>query len=174
MWPLLKKDGLGVQYIATFLLWNRIIGHNPAKPRFRSFIEILSTVRPMPCFPPPSLTKIFQLFYAGAFLLHFVELLVPPPARYPDIYPVLNVLISTPVFFLVWLWSIKCGVEVGWAFSGLGGHADSAERKTTGDAGRMTASASTPHEGAANGSFRQTGGRTVSLGHLQGSKSRPL
>jgi len=50
-----------------------------------------------------------------------LELVIQPPARYPDLFPVLNVLVSTPVFGLVWLWSIKSGVEVGWAVVGLGG-----------------------------------------------------
>ena len=43
-----------------------------------------------------------------------------PPSRYPDLFPVLNVLISTPVFVLIWLWSIKCGIEIQWALGGLG------------------------------------------------------
>ena len=47
-------------------------------------------------------------------------MMITPPSRYPDLFAVLNVLISTPVFGLTWLWSIKCGVEVGWALSGLG------------------------------------------------------
>ena len=47
-------------------------------------------------------------------------MMIIPPSRYPDLFAVLNVLISTPVFVLTWLWSIKCGVEVGWALSGLG------------------------------------------------------
>ena len=47
-------------------------------------------------------------------------MIITPPSRYPDLFAVLNVLISTPVFALTWLWSIKCGVEVGWALSGLG------------------------------------------------------
>lgn len=54
--------------------------------------------------------------------LHIIELLIPPPSRYPDIYPVLNVLVSTPVFIFIWLWSIKCGMEAGWALSGIGGN----------------------------------------------------
>lgn len=49
-----------------------------------------------------------------------MEMMISPPSRYPDLFAVLNVLISTPVFMLTWLWSIKCGVEVGWALSGLG------------------------------------------------------
>ena len=29
MWPLLKKDGLGLPYLAILVLWNRLIGYNP-------------------------------------------------------------------------------------------------------------------------------------------------
>jgi hypothetical protein len=57
--------------------------------------------------------------YSAAFALHALELVIAPPARYPDLFPVLNVVISTPVFVLIWLWSIKCGVEVAWALGGL-------------------------------------------------------
>jgi len=45
MWPLLKRDGLGVQYIATLLLWCRLVGHNPFRLRTDSFVGLLSTVR---------------------------------------------------------------------------------------------------------------------------------
>ena len=53
--------------------------------------------------------------------LHVLEFLMPAPARYPDLYPVLNVLISTPVFVLTWLWSMKRGLEARWALGSLGG-----------------------------------------------------
>lgn len=48
MWPLLKRDGLGMQYIATLLLWCRLVGHNPFRLRTDSFVGVLSTVR-SPC-----------------------------------------------------------------------------------------------------------------------------
>jgi alpha-1,3-glucosyltransferase len=54
-------------------------------------------------------------------LLHLLEMVVTPPARYPDLFPVLNILVSTPVFGLIWLWSIKRGIQVGWAIAGLPG-----------------------------------------------------
>ncbi|KAJ7672726.1 ALG6, ALG8 glycosyltransferase family-domain-containing protein [Mycena rosella] len=76
MWPLLKREGLGLLSLAV---------------------------------------------YVAGLGLHALELIISPPARYPDLFAVLNVLISTPVFGLVWLWSIKCGVEVSWALGGLGG-----------------------------------------------------
>ncbi|CAA7261601.1 unnamed protein product [Cyclocybe aegerita] len=112
MWPLLKRDGLGVQYIALLALWNRVVGHHPVRMP-KSFVQLLSTV-----------------VYIAAFSLHLLELVANPPQRYPDLYPVLNVLISTPVFVLVWLWSIKCGVEVGWALGGWGGSSNSSRTLT--------------------------------------------
>jgi alpha-1,3-glucosyltransferase len=51
--------------------------------------------------------------------LQFLQLFVSPPARYPDIFTVLNVLCSAGVFGLSWLWSIKRGIEVNWALGGL-------------------------------------------------------
>ncbi|TRM64053.1 ALG6, ALG8 glycosyltransferase family-domain-containing protein [Schizophyllum amplum] len=89
MWPLLRRDGLGVQYIALLLLWNRLIGYNPVRLPAWSFVQVLSV-----------------LVYAAAFALHILELAFAPPARFPDLYPVLNVLVSTPVFAAAWLWSI--------------------------------------------------------------------
>lgn len=50
MWPLLKRDGLGVQYVALLLLWNRVIGHNPFR-RPQSFIQYFSMVRRFYFFP---------------------------------------------------------------------------------------------------------------------------
>ncbi|KAF7314320.1 Glycosyltransferase family 57 protein [Mycena kentingensis (nom. inval.)] len=103
MWPLLRRDGLGIQYLALSILWNRLLGYNPFRLPARSFIQLLSLG-----------------VYAAIFALHALEVVVAPPARYPDLFPVLNVLISTPVFMLVWIWSVKCGVQAIWALGGLG------------------------------------------------------
>jgi len=103
MWPLLKKDGLGVQYIAMLVLWNRLIGYNPFS------------------WPPKSTTHLFSLAVClAAITLHVLELVVTPPRRYPDLFPVLNVLVCTPVLVLAWLWSIKSGMEVAWTVGGVG------------------------------------------------------
>jgi len=69
-------------------------------------------------------------------------MLVKPPTQYPDIYPVLNVLISTPVFGFAWLWSIKCGVEVGWAMGGLGSGSTSMTKKANTPAETIASSSS--------------------------------
>lgn len=62
----------------------------------------------------------FQAVYTACLAVHALESFIQPPPNLPDIYPVLNVLISTPVFALAWLWSIKRGVEVAWSIHGLG------------------------------------------------------
>ncbi|KAF9645754.1 ALG6, ALG8 glycosyltransferase, partial [Thelephora ganbajun] len=103
MWPLLKRDGLGIQYVTLTVLWNAALGYTPFK-RPKTFFQFVSLVAPSTC-----------------ITLHLLELVVHPPARYPDLFPVLNVLVSTPVLGLIWLWSIKSGIEVGWAIAGLGG-----------------------------------------------------
>ena len=56
----------------------------------------------------------------------------------------LNVLISTPVFVLIWLWSIKCGVEVAWALGGLSSSSSPPVNPTT--AGPVRAGSLVPEE----------------------------
>jgi alpha-1,3-glucosyltransferase len=48
------------------------------------------------------------------------EILFLPPASLPDLYPVLNVLLSASIFGLSWIWSIKRLVEISWAMGPLG------------------------------------------------------
>ncbi|KAF4590166.1 Glucosyltransferase-like protein [Pleurotus pulmonarius] len=145
MWPLLKRDGLGLQYIITMLFWNRLIGYDPRRLPSRSFVQLLSFA-----------------VYGAAGLLHLAEFILPAPARYPDIFPVLNVLISTPVFILAWLWSIKNGIEVGWALGGLG-----QARKTTSTA-PATAAAS-----LAEATVKRGVTRAASLGFSNGRRRAP-
>ena len=47
MWPLLKREGLGLQYGALLVIWNRLIGYNPfvVTKQQRSFVQILAFVR---------------------------------------------------------------------------------------------------------------------------------
>lgn len=46
MWPLLKRDGLAIEYIATLLLWNRLIGYNPFKTP-KSLVQVVALVCPI-------------------------------------------------------------------------------------------------------------------------------
>ncbi|KAI6140592.1 glycosyltransferase family 57 protein [Pisolithus tinctorius] len=151
MWPLLKRDGLGVQYIATLLLWCRLVGYNPFCLRLDSFVGLLSTA-----------------VNAAMILLHLLELIVTPPNRYPDLFPVLNVLVSTPVFGFIWLWSIKRGIEVGWALGGLPGSGTDRGFKDHDDGNPTEELLNLPTAGPVKSVRREHGARAVSLGHASG------
>ncbi|QRV77618.1 alpha-1,3-glucosyltransferase [Ceratobasidium sp. AG-Ba] len=85
MWPLLKRDGQGLNYFVLTLLWNYVIGYDPTEL-------------------PSSLVKYISLgAYATLGLIHILEAAISPPARYPDLFPVLNVLLSAPVFGMTWI-----------------------------------------------------------------------
>lgn len=96
-----------------------------------------------------------------------MELMFQPPVRLPDLFPVLNVLISTPVFALVWLWSIKCGFEIAWAMGGLPG---SSKPKIEPDV-KVEQSVN----GGSKGNIgRESGARAMSLGFSQGRQRAPF
>ncbi|THU87032.1 hypothetical protein K435DRAFT_731058 [Dendrothele bispora CBS 962.96] len=155
MWPLLKRDGLGLQYFILLGAWNRAIGYNPFKEpvlSLKSFVQLLSIS-----------------VHIAAAVLHILELLFDPPSRYPDLFTVLNVLISTPVFFCTWLWSIKCCIEVSWALGGLTGSGTSSGARPS---SRAASVVSAGDEGVVlpnlreklDGNHKGDRARTVSLG----------
>jgi alpha-1,3-glucosyltransferase len=61
-----------------------------------------------------------QVLYPVIALHHLLELLLAPPTRYPDIYPVTNVLISCSVFVLLWMWAHGRLMEEVWGIGGFG------------------------------------------------------
>ncbi|KDQ15002.1 glycosyltransferase family 57 protein [Botryobasidium botryosum FD-172 SS1] len=103
MWPLLRKDGQGMECFVLVFLWNHLIGYSPLRM-------------------PLSLHKLLALAtYSVIAVLHLAEFTISPPARYPDLYPVLNAVLCAGVFGIVWLVGMKKQFEAGWAIAGLGG-----------------------------------------------------
>jgi alpha-1,3-glucosyltransferase len=109
MWPLLQRDGLALQYITLILLWNWSIGHRP--------FQGLKSSR-------QTFAAWFGAFaHFGMLSLHALEILFPLfstwtdpiTLRYPDLFAVLNVLLCTPCLLLIWAWSLKRQLEVGFA-----------------------------------------------------------
>jgi len=99
MWHLLIKDGQSLQYGILAFAWNYLLGYNPMKM-------------------PSSFIKLISLCAYGTFsVLHFAQMLFDPPARYPDLFLVLNVLICFFVFGACWLYGMKRQIEVGFAVS---------------------------------------------------------
>ena len=113
------------------------------------------------------------MVYLGCALLHLLELVYRPPARYPDLFPVLNVLLSTPVFFFIWLWSIKSIIEARWTVGGLSVVEPKEKKSDPGvafpseDTGSVS-SALAPPDGARN--RREGGLRVRSLGFAAGKR----
>ena len=112
------------------------------------------------------LSDLTKVIYVACMTLHVLELLISPPSRYPDIFPVLNVLISTPVFVLVWLWSIRCGVETGWALGGLPGSSHAVKANPC-DSTTMNYEWKGSGGDQVDGLRRDMGARAVSLGFSQ-------
>ncbi|KAN0063395.1 Glucosyltransferase-like protein [Thecaphora frezii] len=105
MYPLLKRDGQGLQYVVLLVGWNWLIG-----ARFWRFRGA-------------GLGQLFGFtIHIAILLLHLLELLLPTVLpqlqaeiwrRYPDIYPVLNVWLSTPVFVVLWIWATARQWQIG-------------------------------------------------------------
>ncbi|KAL9940865.1 hypothetical protein V8E36_000353 [Tilletia maclaganii] len=115
LWPLLAKDGVALQYAVMLFFWNWVIGHRP-------FSELLAGRQTF-------VGWFGGLVHVAMVGLHVLEIGLPYllspssldrlTARYPDLFPVLNVVLCTPVFGLIWLWSLKRQLEIGFSV-GLG------------------------------------------------------
>ncbi|RPA86560.1 ALG6, ALG8 glycosyltransferase [Ascobolus immersus RN42] len=87
MYPLLRRDGLVLQYLVTTGLWAYLTG----------FWNL----------PTDALGKLVQIGgYLGMVGLHVAELAVGPVARFPDLWVVGNVLLSFGVFAWAYLWTV--------------------------------------------------------------------
>lgn len=93
MWPLLKKDGLILQYIVVLFLSNFLIGGFSLGSR--------NTL-----FPPRNILwkLVIICSYVGAFIIHFIDYFYLPPVKYPDLWVILNTTLSFGCFGLFWLW----------------------------------------------------------------------
>jgi hypothetical protein len=63
--------------------------------------------------------RLWQAAYAAIFSIHALELAFRPPARFPDLFVVLNLTLSAAIFGLAYLWSLTRLVEEAWAMAGL-------------------------------------------------------
>ncbi|KAL0083249.1 ALG6, ALG8 glycosyltransferase family-domain-containing protein [Phycomyces blakesleeanus] len=96
MFPLLKREGLEIPYVATTLLWNYLLGDYPK--------STLSTLR-----------NTINVVYAGFIGWHFIDLTVAPPEKLPDLFVVLNAAMSFTGLGLV----TPLGVGVNHAWQNL-------------------------------------------------------
>lgn len=115
LWPLLKKDGLVLQYCVMFLFSNWLIGN---------FSFVTPTFLPKFLTPGPSISDVDDNYrresllpnhiiwrliivgsYVGMGIIHFLDWYVQPPQRYPDIWVLANCVLSFTCFVVFWLWN---------------------------------------------------------------------
>lgn len=99
LWPLLKREGLVLQFFATTLCWNWLVGNFNFLTQFKLRTYLL-----------PSTGIFWKLIlvitYALMFAYHVIEWFVPAPARYPDIFVITNATLSFGCFGLFWLYTL--------------------------------------------------------------------
>ncbi|CAI4951660.1 AVN_HP_G0007090.mRNA.1.CDS.1 [Saccharomyces cerevisiae] len=115
LWPLLKKDGLHLQYAVSFLLSNWLIGNfSFITPRFLpksltpgpSISSINSDYRRRSLLPYNVVWKSFIIgTYIAMGFYHFLDQFVAPPSKYPDLWVLLNCAVGFICFSIFWLWS---------------------------------------------------------------------
>lgn len=95
MSPLLRRDGLLLQYAALTLLYAWLLG----------------TFSRLPSHPFAKLVHVGT--YAAIVLLHAAEFFVGTVSRYPDIWVVGNVVVCFGAFVVAWGWTLnKLWIEV--------------------------------------------------------------
>ena len=88
MWPLLRRDGLALQYAVATILYAWLMGTFQRLPRhwFGKLVH-LST-------------------YTGALFIHAADLWVGTVNRYPDLWVVGNVLLCFGAYIIAWGWTM--------------------------------------------------------------------
>lgn len=106
LWPLLKRDGLALQYFALAFLYNYSIGHPLHFRRRRRRSDLI--------------TFVGSTSYAAIVVIHLLEAAVSPPGHLPDLYVVANVGLCATGFAFGWAWAMKRLVEESWALGFVG------------------------------------------------------
>lgn len=97
LYPLLKKDGLVLQYGVMVFLINWLIG---------GLLPRLSDNRLWPNNKNVLWKLIVVLTYAAIAAYHVLDAVVAPPQRYPDLWVILNTTISFGCFSIFYLWTV--------------------------------------------------------------------
>ncbi|SCU81831.1 LAMI_0B07866g1_1 [Lachancea mirantina] len=115
LYPLLKKDGLILQYFVMMGLSNWLLGNfSFVTPRFLpSFLtpgpsvsDVAGTYRRQSFLPESLFWKVVIVTsYLAMTAFHVLDFFVQPPALLPDLWILLNCAIGFGCFTLFWLWN---------------------------------------------------------------------
>lgn len=98
MYPLLKRDELGVPYAVLTLLWAYLLELPPVS--WHLYRPDLSTDKQAEVFT----SAVHVGFYVLALVWHFCEAFIAPPNRFPDLWLVINACIGAAAFGVCYLW----------------------------------------------------------------------
>lgn len=107
MTPLLKKDGLILQYLVLGILSNWLMGNLSWIRKYTSYAIPLVSKRKhaTPILPHSWFWKIVIIgFYICASALLYCDYFIQPPSNLPDLWVIGNVLLSFVSFGLIYLW----------------------------------------------------------------------
>jgi alpha-1,3-glucosyltransferase len=98
MFPLLKRDELGVPYFVISLLWAYLLGLPPVS--FSAYHENSRGALTL-------FSKVLHLnIYVAMVAWHVVEAFFPPPTDKPDLWVVANAIVGTGGFGICYLWCV--------------------------------------------------------------------
>lgn len=115
LWPLLRRDGLVLQYFVVFFMSNWMIGNFS----FGGSNFLPSIITPSPymdtvkesynrtsLLPSSILWKLIIITsYICMTIYFFIDFFVPAPQKYPDIYVIFNCALGFGCFVLFWFWT---------------------------------------------------------------------
>ncbi|RCK59599.1 Dolichyl pyrophosphate Man9GlcNAc2 alpha-1,3-glucosyltransferase [Candida viswanathii] len=90
LYPLLKKDDLVLQYFVLSLVINWLIGKDLV---FNKAVGTLNCL-------------VIASTYIAIGVYHIIDFSLDPPARYPDLWVILNTAIAFGAFSYFWLWLV--------------------------------------------------------------------
>jgi len=105
---LLKKDELAIPYFVLFILYNWFFSSSLSSTLFlqsTAFTTLFSSKL-------SAIAAVLPLStYMPIILFHMLELFLPPPQRYPDVYVVGNVAFCAGWFGVIYLGLVKWHLE---------------------------------------------------------------
>lgn len=107
MTPLLKRDGLVLQYLVLGILSNWLMGNLSWVRKYSNLVLgfISNRKHATPVLPHSWFWRITIVgFYVSASILMFCDLFVAPPVNLPDLWVIGNVLLSFAAFSAIYLW----------------------------------------------------------------------
>ncbi|WFD27343.1 dolichyl-P-Glc:Man9GlcNAc2-PP-dolichol alpha-1,3-glucosyltransferase [Malassezia nana] len=115
LYPLLQRDGQALAWAVLLVLWNYMIGYRPWAA-LHARAPSGATLR------VGAQAAMLALLLLQASVPVVPHVWAPLLRRYPDLFPVLTVLLCMPALLLVWLWTLSKHLQIALATGLLSVH----------------------------------------------------